>query len=375
MKLVIFGLTISSSWGNGHATIWRGLCRALVRRGHQVVFFERDVPYYATHRDYHQIPGGTLHLYPEWEDALPLARAHLADADVGIVTSYCVDALPAAREILDSAAVRVFYDLDTGPTLDALRQGREVPYLPPEGLGDFDLVLSWTGGDALDEIRTRLGARRVAPLYGSVDPEVHRRAETVDYYRADLSYLGTYAEDRQALLERLFLRAAHRLPGQRFLIGGSMYPYEFPWTENTYYVRHVPPGDHPAFYSSSRMTLNVTRGAMAKLGYCPSGRIFEAAACGTPVLSDWFEGLDTFFTPGEEILVARDTGDTVRALELPREELERIARRARERTLDEHTAEHRVRELERAVEEASGASAPTAGRDAWTGGETLATEV
>jgi spore maturation protein CgeB len=358
MKLVIFGLTISSSWGNGHATIWRGLCRSLVRRGHQVVFFERDVPYYAEHRDLHEIPGGTLHLYPSWEEILPLARAHLADADVAIVTSYCPDAAAASERVLDSPAeVRVFYDLDTGPTLESLRQGREVAYLPPGGLADFDLVLSWTGGEALDELCTRLGARRVAPLYGSVDPEVHRRAPVVEHYRADLSYLGTYAADRQAVLEALFLEPARRLPEQRFLIGGSMYPYDFPWTPSTYYVQHVPPGDHPAFYSSSRITLNVTRAAMAKLGYCPSGRLFEAAACGTPLLSDWFEGLDRFFTPGEEILIARDTAHTVAALEMPREELARIARRARERTLEEHTAERRVEELERLIGSASGAAA------------------
>jgi spore maturation protein CgeB len=357
MKLVIFGLTISSSWGNGHATIWRGLCRSLVRRGHEVVFFERDVPYYAMHRDYHQIPGGTLHLYRQWEDVLPLARAQMRDADVGIVTSYCPDATAAAERVLDSPArVRVFYDLDTGPTLESLREGKEVAYLPPGGLRDFDLVLSWTGGEALEELRTRLGARRVAPLYGSVDPEVHRRVPTVEHYRADLSYLGTYAQDRQAVLEALFIEAARRLPEQRFLIGGSLYPDEFPWTPNMYYVRHVPPGDHPAFYSSSRMTLNVTRGAMAKLGYCPSGRLFEAAACGTPLLTDWFEGLDHFFTPGEEILIARDTRDTVEALEMPREELARVARRARERTLEEHTAERRAEELEAVIEEASGAA-------------------
>ncbi len=358
MKLVIFGLTISSSWGNGHATIWRGLCRSLVRRGHEVVFFECDVPYYAEHRDLHEIPGGTLFLYPSWEAVLPLARAHLADADVAIVTSYCPDAAAASERVLDSPAeVRVFYDLDTGPTLESLREGKRVAYLPPGGLADFDLVLSWTGGDALDELRTRLGARRVAPLYGSVDPEVHRRAPVVEHYRADLSYLGTYAADRQAALDTLFLEPARRLPEQRFLIGGSMYPYDFPWTPSTYYVQHVPPGDHPAFYSSSRITLNVTRAAMAKLGYCPSGRLFEAAACGTPLLSDWFEGLDRFFTPGEEILIARDSAATVAALEMPREELARIARRARERTLEEHTAERRVEELERLLGSAYGAAA------------------
>ncbi|HEX5870409.1 MAG TPA: hypothetical protein VFY65_08340, partial [Longimicrobium sp.] len=169
MKLVIFGLTVSSSWGNGHATLWRGLLKALAARGHDVVFFERDVPYYAMNRDLHALADGTLVLYPDWAQNLPAARAHLADADVAMVTSYQADGVAASELVLESAAaVRVFYDLDTPVTLDALRSGKDVAYLGPRGLADFDLVLSYTGGDALRQLRTRLGARRVAPLYGHV---------------------------------------------------------------------------------------------------------------------------------------------------------------------------------------------------------------
>src|SRR5438477_6768688 len=203
MKLVIFGLTISSSWGNGHATLWRGLCRALTGRGHHIVFFERDVPYYAAHRDLTELPGGALHLYSDWKEVLPLAKRGLADADVAIVTSYCPDGIAASELVLSSRAeVRVFYDLDTPVTLDRLRIGEPVPYLPPQGLGNFDLVLSFTGGQALEELKQQLGARRVAPLYGSVDPEVHRVVGPVDSYRCDLSYLGTYAADRQEMLRK-----------------------------------------------------------------------------------------------------------------------------------------------------------------------------
>jgi spore maturation protein CgeB len=350
MKLVVFGLTISSSWGNGHATLWRGLCRALARRGHRVVFFERDVPYYATNRDYAEIPGGELILYHDWPGVAAQAQRHLADADVGMVTSYCPDGVAAADLVLDSpAAVRAFYDLDTPVTLGQLRQGQEVPYIGPRGLRDFDLVLSYTGGAALDELRDRLGARRVTPLYGSVDPDVHRPVSAMERYRADLSYLGTYAADRQGTLERLFIEPARRLPALRFLIGGAMYPQEFPWAENIYFVRHVPPPEHAAFFSSSRMTLNVTRRAMAEMGYCPSGRLFEAAACGTPILSDDWEGLDRFFVPGAEILLARTPAEAVAALQVPDEELGRIARAARQRTLDEYTADRRARDLEEAV--------------------------
>lgn len=346
MKLVIFGLTLSSSWGNGHATLWRGLCRALDRLGHRVVFFERDVPYYASTRDLQELPGTDLVLYPDWEGVLPRAQRELDDADAAMVTSYCADGVPATDLVLSSRArLSVFYDLDTPVTLERLRAGEQVPYLSPRGLSGFDLVLSYTGGAALTELRERLGARHVAPLYGSVDPSVHCPAEPVEDYRADLSYIGTYAEDRQAALERLFLEPARRLPDKRFVIAGAQYPADFPWTSNLWFVRHLPPADHPAFFASCPLTLNVTRAAMARMGYCPSGRLFEAAACGTAVLSDTWEGLGEFFEPGREIFTAETTEEAIEILRLPREEILRVARAARERTLAEHTADHRARQL------------------------------
>lgn len=353
MKIVIFGLTISSSWGNGHATLWRGLCRALAGRGHTIVFFEKDVPYYATHRDVVGWPDGELCLYPDWEHASGLARKHLADADVAMVTSYCPDGIAATALTLDSAApVKAFYDLDTPVTLEALEAGKEVGYIGPRGLGDFDLVLSYTGGRALDALRQRLGARRVATLYGSVDPDVHRRVPPVDHFRSDLSYLGTYADDRQATLEALLIEPARRLPQRRFVIAGAQYPAAFPWTNNIYFVRHLEPAQHPAFFSSSRLTLNVTRRAMKEMGYCPSGRLFEAAACGAPLLTDYWEGLEQFFEPGAEIVIARDAGEATAAIDMPYAALREIARRARERVLDQHTAAHRARELEALLESA-----------------------
>lgn len=354
MKLVIFGLTISSSWGNGHATLWRGLCKALARRGHKVVFFEHDVPYYALNRDLMALPDGELCLYPTWDDAVARARWHLADADVAMVTSYCPDGVAASDLILESSVpVRTFYDLDAPVTLDRLQAGEPVEYIGPRGLADFDLVLSYTGGRALSELQVRLGARRVEPLYGSVDPDVYRRTDMAAQYRADLSYMGTYAADRQPALERLLVEPARRRPERRFLIGGAQYPEAFPWTGNIFFVRHLPPGEHPAFYSSSRLTLNITRAAMARMGYCPSGRLFEAAACGAPILSDAWEGLDAFFRPAFEILVADDTDGATRALEASDGELARIASRARERTLEEHTADRRAVELESAIQDAT----------------------
>ncbi len=356
MRIVIFGLAISSSWGNGHAALWRGLVSALLAAGHGVTFFERDVPYYAANRDLAELPdGGRLVLYPEWDDAAA-ARA-LAGADVGLVTSYCPDAAAARRAVCDSAALRCFYDLDTPVTLARLAAGEMVDYVAAglgigEGLGAYDLVLSYTGGAALAGLRDRLGARRVVPLYGSVDPRLHAPGRAVSDWAGRLSYLGTYAQDRQAALEALFVAPARARPEMRFVLGGAQYPQDFPWTGNMFFLRHVAPPDHPAFYASSRLTLNVTRQAMAAMGWCPSGRLFEAASCGCPVLSDAWAGLDAFFAPGEEILIARDTAEALDAIGLGDAALARIAGRARERTLAEHTATRRAQQMVAAFEAA-----------------------
>lgn len=352
MKIVVFGLTISSSWGNGHATIWRALSRGLAEKGHRVVFFERDVPYYSAHRDMTEPPGAELVLYGSWEDIRRRADAELEGADAGIVTSYCPDAIEACSLVLSSKAVKCFYDLDTPITLKAMESAGEAPYLPPYGLGAFDLVLSYTGGRALKGLEVLLGAKNVKALYGSVDPEAHSPAPRVQEYAADLSYLGTYAEDRQEALSCLFLEPAGRLPEKKFIIGGAQYPLDFPWRPNIYFVRHVPPPAHPSFYCSSSFTLNVTRGAMKEMGWCPSGRLFEAAACGVPVISDWWEGLNDFFEPGSEILIARRSEDVLAALEVDKAELKRIGRRARERALTEHTSMARAAELELMIEKA-----------------------
>ncbi len=372
MRIVIFGLAISSSWGNGHAALWRGLVSALLEAGHRVTFFERDVPYYAAHRDLAELPqGGRLVLYSGWDDGVA-ARA-LAEADVGLVTSYCPDAAAARRAVCDSAALRCFYDLDTPVTLARLAAGEAVDYVAgglgiAEGLGAYDLVLSYTGGPALAGLRERLGARRVVALYGSVDPRLHEPGRAAPGWEGPgwagrLSYLGTHAQDRQATLEALFVAPARARPGMRFVLGGAQYPQDFPWTANMFFLRHVPPPEHPAFYASSRLTLNVTRQAMARMGWCPSGRLFEAASCGCPVLSDAWDGLDDFFTPGEEILIARDTGDALDAIELGDAALARIAARARERTLAEHTAARRARQMVAAFEAArhGGEDAPAVG--------------
>jgi spore maturation protein CgeB len=323
------------------------LCKGLKRKGHEVHFFEHDMPYYAAHRDLAEIPGGKLYLYSDWNTIIPVARGQLSDADVGMVTSYCPDGISATDLVISSSArLKVFYDLDTPVTLSRLERGEPVSYIGPRGFRDFDLVLSYTGGKALEKLQKCLGARTVAPLYGSVDPEIHRKVPGKAMYQADLSYLGTYSDDRQDRLNALFIEPSRMLPEKRFLIGGSLYPEIFPWTPNIHFVRHVPPPEHPAFYSSSLFTLNVTRRPMAEMGYCPSGRLFEAAACGVPLMSDTWEGLDNFFIPEREIIPVREPRDVIDALALPPERREEISRAARTRVLNESTADCRSAELE-----------------------------
>lgn len=352
VKIVIFGLTVSSSWGNGHATLWRSLIKGLLRRGHQVVFFEKDVSYYADTRDLWSLPeGGTLRFYQQLEDVYPAAQREVCEADLAMVTSYCPDGPAAAALVLEHCrGVRAFYDMDTPVTLDCLRAASPVAYLPTGGLGAFDLVLSYTGGRALDELRTRLGARKVAPLYGSVDIETHYPVEPVEAFRAQLSYLGTFAEDRQRGVEELFVEPARRQPEQRFLIGGAQYPESFPWTPNIFFTGHLEAAVHREFFCSGRATLNVTRRAMAEYGFCPSGRLFEAAACGVPLLSDRWEGLDQFFTPEKEIVLVDSADDVVEALCFSDMELRQIKEAARARVLRDHTNDQRVRDLEAILE-------------------------
>ena len=369
MKFVIFGLTVSSSWGNGHATLWRGLVRALARQGHEIVFFERDVPYYAEHRDLKDLgDGAQLVLYPDWEAVRDRAAREVSGAGASIVTSYCPDGVAASDLVVETApGVSLFYDMDTPVTLAALAEGQRVGYLPPQGLGDFDLVLSYTGGEALDQLRARLGARRVAPLYGHVDPAAHRPAPPTEAVRGDLSYLGTYAADRQRVLQTLFTEPARLRPALRFVLGGTGYPDAFPWSDNIFFVRHLPPPDHPSFFSSSRLTLNVTRAAMAAMGHCPSGRLFEAAACGVPVLSDHWPGLEEFFTPGEEILTGETTDDALAAIEMSDAELGAIATAARARVLEEHSSERRAADLVELVRGIGTVSPPPRRKTARTG--------
>ena len=350
MKIVICGLSITSSWGNGHATTYRALVRALHARGHEVVFFERDLEWYASNRDMPEPPFCRVHIYESWPHVQPLLRRELADADVAMVGSYFPDSAGAIATVLDSnAAVKTFYDIDTPITVSKLRSG-DVEYLTREQLKGFDIYFSFTGGPMLRELEEKFGAKRAVPLYCSFDPDRYRMSEPDERFRCDLSYMGTYAADRQAKLQKLLCEPASELAHNTFIVAGPQYPADIRWPENVKHIIHLEPKLHPLFYSSSRFTLNLTRKDMTDAGYSPSVRLFEAAGCGAAIISDTWPGIETFFSPGDEILLAESSTSVTRYLtQLSTPEAEMIGLRAQERVLAEHSAKKRAIQFEDCV--------------------------
>lgn len=345
MKITIFGLTISSSWGNGHATPYRAILKALHRTGVAVTFFEKDLSYYASHRDFSSCDYCDLVLYSDWMQVRSQALTQARESDVVITASYLPDGATISDELLNlPGPLHVFYDLDTPITLKKLATGG-VDYLRSDQIPEFDLYLSFTGGEILHRLEHEFGAQKARPLYGCVDPDEYLPVAPRPNFRCSLSYMGTYSSDRQQKLEQLFLEPALRSPDEGFLLAGSLYPFHWQWPSNVRRLEHVAPSDHPALYSSSRATLNLTRGDMAEAGYCPSGRFFEAAACETPLLTDYWTGLDSFFDLKQELQVVSSANDVISALQSPDHDLRRMAGRARERTLEEHTGATRAQEL------------------------------
>ncbi len=354
MKLVILGLSITSSWGNGHATTYRGLCRALAGRGHRIVFYEWDAPWYSgAHRD---LPPSAcdyadVRLFAEWHALQPELRRELADADAVLLGSYFRPGIEAADFLAQEfAAPRLYYDIDTPVTLKAFRDDGAAEYLRAAQVPIFDVYFSFTGGPVLRELERRYGSPRAAPLYCAVDPAHHVRTPPRPEFTCALGYMGTYAADRQGGIEALLLEPARRRPDLDFVVAGPQYPGDIAWPANVRRFDHVAPADHPAFYSSNRLTLNVTREEMRRWGWSPSVRVFEAAACGAAIVSDRWEGLESFLTPGTEILLPESAEDVVAYFDLADAELQRIGEAARERILAAHTNDARARELEDELE-------------------------
>jgi spore maturation protein CgeB len=357
MKLVVLGLSITSSWGNGHATTYRGLCRALAVRGHRVVFLEWDAPWYGgAHRDLppQACDYASILLFGRWADGRALLRRELADADAVLLGSYFPQGVEAASLLAQEyAGPRLYYDIDTPITVRALREQGGAEYLRADQVPIFDVYLSFTGGPVLRELEETLGAPRAVPFYCSVDPERHAPVAARREYRCDLGYMGTWAADRQPELEALLCEPARRAPRRSFIVAGPQYPPELDWPANVRRFEHLPPAEHAAFYSSGRLTLNLTRAEMRRSGWSPSVRLFEAAACGAAILSDRWQGLDSVLAPGTEILLADTPADTEAALSRSDTELRRIGEAARARVLAEHTNAARAAVFEAEVRRAA----------------------
>ena len=345
MRIVILGLSITSSWGNGHATTYRGLVRGLAARGHDVLFLERDQPWYASNRDMPKPPYGRTCLYSSLSELKDGYSRELRNADLVIVGSYVAEGVAVGEWAISRANVPVaFYDIDTPVTLSKLNRG-DHEYISPALVKCYDLYLSFTGGPTLRKLERTYHSPRARVLYCAVDPELYYPENLP--CRWDMGYLGTYSADRQAALEALMLEPAKRLPEARFMVAGPMYPESIQWPENVARVDHLPPSEHRAFYNSQRFTLNVTRADMVRAGYSPSVRLFEAAACGTPIITDHWKGLDELFRVGDEILVARSSDAALRYVrEMPERDRLALGNRARARVLAEHTCERRAEQLE-----------------------------
>ncbi len=344
MRIVVLGLSLSSSWGNGHATTYRALLRAMARLGHDILFLERDVPWYAENRDLERPDFCELRFYRDFAD-LKRFTEEIRKADVVIVGSFVPQGVSVGHFVQHAAqGITAFYDIDTPVTLAKLRRG-DFEYISPSLIPGYDLYLSFTGGPTLRLIEKNYDAPAACALYCSADTDVYRRISVPERY--DLGYLGTYSADRQAKLERLLIEPARRLPQQRFVVAGSQYPIDIDWPANVARIDHIPPQEHPNFFSACRFTLNITRADMVQVGFSPSVRLFEAAACGCPTISDNWLGLESIFAVEDEILVV-ETADQVSAILTNCLERDRLAlaSRMRDRVLREHTAEHRATQLD-----------------------------
>lgn len=343
LNIIIAGLSLSSSWGNGHATTYRSLIKGLCQEGHEVTFLEREVEWYSSNRDLNSSPYCKLQFYDDLDEMKNRFAALVRQADLVIVGSYLKEGVEIGEWVLEQAqGITAFYDIDTPVTMDKL-QKKDYEYITPDLIPQYDLYLSFSGGTVLDRLEKEYGANRARPLYCSVDTELYYPQE--DPIKWQLGYLGTYSADRQPMLDTLLLNTAEHQPHDSFVVAGPQYPSDISWPPNVERIEHLPPKDHRSFYNQQAFTLNVTRSAMVDAGYSPSVRLFEAAACGTPIISDYWKGLKQFFVPGKEILVADSTHDVQRYLNYSEEEKALVSRRARQKVLDNHTSRARAKQL------------------------------
>jgi spore maturation protein CgeB len=359
MNIAFFGSSLVSAYWNGAATYYRGVVRALHERGHRVTFYEPDAYWRQQHRDIADPDWARVVVYPVGEGGrdesgvrAALAGARGADLVVKASGVGIFDPLleAAVLDLQGPDTLVAFWDVDAPATLDRVQGDPADPLraLIPR----YDLVLTYGGGDPVVRAYEALGARRCVPVYNALDPHTHHPAPPDPRFFGTLGFLGNRLPDREARVDEFFFRPAALMSGETFVLGGSGWDSHAA-PPNVVYVGHVYTADHNAFNAAPRAVLNISRESMARYGFSPATRVFEAAGAGACLITDFWEGIEMFFAPGEEILVARDGGEVARLLQgLTPERARGIGQAALARVRAEHTYAHRVAQLEAALEAA-----------------------
>ncbi len=360
MKIAFFGSSLVSAYWNGAATYYRGILKALHGRGHSITFYEPDAFDRLAHRDLKEDPSYARSVvYEPTEEAARrmLARARGADLVVKASGVGVLDAF-LEREVLglQSARTRVaFWDVDAPATLDRVKEDPDDPFL--QAVAEYDLVLTYGGGDPVIRGYEAIGARRCVPVYNALDPSTHHPVPPDPRFDATLGFLGNRMPDREARVWEFFFNPVGALPEERFLLGGSGWDAHVPDAPNLKYLGHVYTADHNAFNCTPRAVLNVSRESMARYGFSPATRVFEAAGAGACLITDAWEGIELFLTPDKECLVAAGGAEVAEHLrQLDPERARMIGEAALERVLSEHTYAHRALLFEAVLSETSGAT-------------------
>lgn len=352
-RIAFYGSSLVSSYWNGAATYYRGLLRALAAHGYAITFYEPDAYDRQKHRDIDAPDWATSVVYPATEDGLRRVLGEARDADV-VVKASGVGVFDA--ELMDGIfkqsapqALKIFWDVDAPATLAEMRDAPDHPVR--RALPVLDAVLTYGGGPPVVSAYEALGARRCVPVYNGLDPSTHFPQQADPRFKGDLGFLGNRLPDREARVEEFFLKPAAALPEKRFVLGGSGWDTRA-LPQNVERLGHVYTSEHNAFNRSSLAVLNIARDSMAETGYSPATRVFEAAGAGACLITDAWVGIEQFFAPGEEILVARDGGDVAAILkELTPARAEAIGLKALDRALNEHTYASRARQVDRIIQD------------------------
>ncbi|QQF01905.1 CgeB family protein [Sinorhizobium meliloti] len=354
MRLAFYGSSLVSAYWNGAATYYRGLLRALAERGYQITFYEPDVYDRQKHRDIDPPSWCRVVVYDGTVEALKRVAQEAAKAEIVVKASGVgfEDELLLAEVMAaaDSAALKIFWDVDAPATLAEFKAAPDHPLR--RALSSLDLVLTYGGGDPVVDAYRVLGARECVPIYNAVDPETHHPVPPDPRFAADLAFLGNRLPDREERVEAFFLEPAQKLWQRRFLLGGSGW-HDKSLSPNVAYIGHVPTADHNAFNTTPNAVLNISRASMAENGFSPATRVFEAAGAGACLITDYWEGIELFLKPGEEVLVARDGRDVAELMQkLTAAGAREIGERALRRVLAEHTYAHRAEEVDRVLRRA-----------------------